>query len=187
MDQSSYKQKNWQWRIIIWASLILIFAKPIGQWLYQLLGFEQMYAATTTVIKKVGLNDNPTPASTTNEPASRELIIEVKNDTPNDYTVDTRVSSGQIDLANHTFTAGETKRITVKPYENMEGPVGRGDIIFLSAPISGSNNQICQEIHTLNYDLKYINQIKQPIELNLSAINSRMECKESSGPLPSNE
>jgi hypothetical protein len=186
MNQSG-QQKNWQWRVIIYASLFLLLAKPIGHWAYQLIGIEQIYASSTEALKRTGLSD--VVGVTTPAGPPPELIIDVKNDTPNNYTVETKISSGQIDLLNRTMVAGEVKRITVKPYSKLVNPVGRGDIIFLSEPVSGSNNQICQEIHTFNYDLKNAGQIKQPLAINLSAISSKMDCKESkdSAVLPSDD
>lgn len=175
MNQSG-KPKNWQWRFIIYASLFLLLAKPIGHWVYQLLGIEQIYASSSEALKRAGLSDVMGTAPTNPPP---QLIIDVKNDTTNSYTVETKISSGQVDLLGRTMAAGEVKRITVKPYSKIANPVGRGDIIFLSEPISGSNNQICQEIHTFNYDLKNAGQIKQPLSVNLSAISSKMECEDS--------
>lgn len=171
--RESYKQKNWQWRAILYISLFLIFAKPIGNFISKSLGLNEAYATTTTMINQVGISE---AIGTTTPPIS--LTIDVKNDTATDYTVETKISSGQVDLLSRTFAAGETKHITIKPYSKIANPVGKGDIIFLSAPIASKNNQTCQEIHTLNYDLKKVNATAQPLAVNLSSINSRMECKD---------
>lgn len=173
-QERQYKPKNWQWRVIISSILLLIFAKPFGHWMYNLLGIDEMYAASTSIMKQVGMAD--TYNATAGAPL--ELVLDIKNDTPNDYTVETKISSGQVDLPGRTLGIGEIKHITIKPYSKIVNPVGRGDIIFLSAPIAGNDNRTCQEVHTLNYDLKYANQIKQPVSLNLSAISSKLECKD---------
>lgn len=180
MNQSwqVYKQKNRQWRAIIWMSLFLIFGKGLGHWTYHLLGIDQVYSATTAVVKKVGLTDVLTATNET--PLPVQLIMDVKNDTLNDYTIESKPQSGHVDFSGQTFAGGEVKRFTIKPYDTSSNASAAGDIIFLSAPQTGSKNQTCQEIHTLNYDLKYAQKIKQPLVVNLSAINSKLECKDNS-------
>lgn len=170
----TYKQKNWQWRFIIIASLILLLAKPIANLIYRSLGLDKLYATSSTVMQHAGLAD----ALGMTPPLPTELVIDVTNDTPNDYTVETKVSSGQINVNGHSFAVGEVKRITVKPYSQISNPNGKGDIIFLSAPVTGNKNQTCQEIHTLNYDLKNASQYKRPLAVSLSSISSRLECKD---------
>jgi hypothetical protein len=178
MNQSwqNYKQKNWQWRVIIWSGLFLIFGKPLGHWTYQILGIDQLSAATTLVAKKAGISDILGSQASSLLPT--ELVIDVKNDTVNDYTIETKSLTGYVDSPGQTMIVGEVKRFIVKPYSKIDNPSARGGIIFLSAPIVGSNNQTCQEIHTLNYDLKRDGQVKQPLTFNLSAINSKIECKD---------
>lgn len=172
------KKKNWQWRIIIWSSLFLIFGKELGNWAYHSLGIESAYNATASVATKSGLTQfSANRANTTPVPLA-ELIIEVRNDTPNDYTIDSKIASGQLKFDGHALSAGEVKRFTILPEVYTEKGMGFGDLLFLSAPMAGSNNAtICQEIHTLNYDLKYAGQIRQPLTINLSSIASKMECK----------
>jgi hypothetical protein len=175
MNQASYRQKNKQWRIIIWSSLFLIFGKGLGQWFYHALGIDQAYTATTTMATKAGITDI---LGSTQVPPATMLVIEVKNDTPNDYSIDSKIVSGRIDFVGKNFSAGEIKRFTIRPESPELKELGMGDIIFSSAPIMGANNTTCQEIHTLNYDLRYANQIKQHLVVNLSSIVSKMDCKE---------
>lgn len=176
----SYKEKNWQWRVIISASLFLLLAKPIGTFAYRMLGLDKMYANSANMMQRVGLSDAITP------PASQtELVLDVKNDTPNNYTIETKISSGQIELTGKTVLVSNVKRITVKPYSKIANPIGKGDIIFLSEPIA-DNNRTCQEVHTLTYDLKNANKVQQPVAINLSTISSRMECK-NNGVSPSDD
>lgn len=171
----SLKRKNWQWRIIIWTSLFLIFGKSLGHWAYHALGIDQAYTATANLANKAGFVTML--ASETEVATTPQLIIDVRNDTPNEYTIDTRISSGQLNFNGNTLSAGDIKRFIIKPNDNAVDGTSMGDIFFSSAPISGVNNSICQEIHTLNYDLKYANQIKQPLVVNLSSIASKMLCK----------
>ncbi|MBA2654905.1 MAG: hypothetical protein H0U71_07575 [Gammaproteobacteria bacterium] len=167
----SQKTKNWQWRIIIWSSLFLIFGKSIGHWSYNALGIEKAYTATTSMANKIGV---VAAGGRVDMTAIPDLMIDVMNDTPTEYTLESKASSGEVVFNGKHLFAGEVKRFTVKP---LTQGVGVGDIIFLSAPIAGNNNTTCQEIHTLNYDFKYASKIKQPLIVNLSSIASKMECK----------
>lgn len=169
------KKKNWQWRIIIWATLFLLFGKSLGNWLYQALAIDSAYTVTTQAAKKVGLNDI---LGANNELTQLpEIVITVRNDTPNDYTIESKVLSGIADYAGNTLPVGSEKKITLKPDSYALTNTGRGNLIFLSTPMAGSNNMICQEIHTLNFDLKESNKIKHAQNINLSSIASRMDCK----------
>ncbi len=172
----SYKKKNWQWQTIIWSSLFLIFGKEFGHWTYHVLGIDQVYSATTSVINQVGIyNEFAQNKANTLQP---QLIIDVRNDTPNEYTIDYKIASGHLNFEGQSFSAGEVKRFTIKPNMYSADGNGFGDIVFNSALYSGNNNSICQEVHILNYDLKYANQIKQPLVVNLSSIASKTNCKE---------
>jgi hypothetical protein len=176
MNHAWRYQKNWQWRIIIWSSLLLIFGKSLGHWFYHALAIDQAYTATTSMANKVGITDilGANQAATT----PTQLVIQVRNDTPNEYTLESKVSTGHLDFTGNNFSAAEIKRFTISSENPDLKELGTGDIIFLSAPIPGANNTTCQEVHTLNYDLRYASQIKQPLIINLSSIASRMECKE---------
>lgn len=174
----SQRKKNWQWRIIIWTSLFLIFGKSLGHFIYNSLGIDQAYTATADMAKRAGFSD---VFKNDGSVAPPQMIIDVRNDTPNEYTIETKVVNGQADFVGHTLQAGNSKRFTLKP-QDMTTKTGMGDIIFLSAPMNGSNNTTCQEIHTLNYDLQYSNQVKQPLTVNLSSIASKMDCKENTSP-----
>lgn len=170
----SPKPKNRQWRIIIWSSLFLIFGKDLAIFTYHALAIDQAYTATTNFAHKAGFAG---VLAQKNETAvDPELIIDVRNDTPNEYTLESKVTAGKLNFEGNTFSVGEVKRFTVKSIMNTKG-AGLGDILFLSAPMAGSNNTTCQEVHTLNYDLKYANQFKNPLVVNLSSVASRIECK----------
>jgi hypothetical protein len=158
------KSKNKQWRIIIWCSLFLIFGKELGYLVYHGLGLNRTYTAIMNMANQVGMR-NMLP---------QQLIIEIRNDTPSEYTLDTKIYSGQLFFANAAFHAGDIKRFMIKADNSFKGI---GDILFLSSPMTGDHNTTCREIHTLNYDLKYADQIKQPFVVNLSSIASRIECK----------
>lgn len=174
----SQKQKNWQWRIIILASLLIIFGKEIGDWFSQILSlsFEQLISVTASAANKAGLIETLNSSSEESSPKPA-LTIDVKNDTPNEYIIQPKITSGELNFSGNNFAVGEIKRFTVKSSSQDGKEMGTGDIFFISVPLLGKNNTTCQEIHILNYDLKYAEQIKQPLFVNLSAIASRLECK----------
>lgn len=169
------KKKNWQWRIIIWSILFLIFGKSLGHWLYNAIAIDSAYTVTTRVAKKVGLNDILGPSDGLTQ--IPQIIITVHNDTPNNYTIESKILSGIADYDGNTLSVGSNKKITLKPDNYAVTKTGRGDLIFLSTPMAGNNNTICQEVHTLNFDLKDANKMKHPLHINLSSITSRMDCK----------
>jgi hypothetical protein len=171
------KQKSRQWRFIIIASLMLIFGKDISDWAKRTFSFDQMFAAITA-------ESSPATAVAAIKPL--QLVIDVKNDTPNDYTIATKVQSGKIDFEGNTFSVGEIKRFIISPME-ITATNASGDIVFSSTPMNGDKNTTCQEIHILTYDLKYANRIKKPLNTTLSAIASRLECKENTAAEPEEE
>lgn len=170
------KQKNWQWRVIIWSSLFIIFGKSLGNWAYNALGMDQAYTATAIVAKKAGIAEIMTTKVDT--PIDSVISINIKNDTINDYTITTHNLADQVDFTGSTtFMAGSQQKIKLNPNSRAKNSTGSGDIVFTSAPMAGNNNSICQEIHTLNLDLKDTTQLKSPLFVNLSSIGSKIECK----------
>jgi hypothetical protein len=171
-----YKKKNWQWRIIIGSSLFLVFGKDFGQWIYYILGIDHVYSATTNIISQVGiLNEFVQSKDSNSQP---KLIIDVRNDTLSEYTINYKNSSGHLNFNGQTFSAGEIKRFIIKSDTHSAISNELGDIFFHSAPYSGNHNSVCQEIHTLNYNLNQANHIKLPLTVNLSSIGSKINCQE---------
>lgn len=169
-----HKRKNWQWRTIIFASVVLLYGQDVGHWFANLFSFDQFYSLTANAANRANIitqiESNPDIKS------PLQLIIDVKNDTPSQYNIDTKIVSGQVNFPRNAFLVGEVKRFTITP--NSGDEKGTGDIVFISQPMAGSYNTQCKEIHILNYDLKYANLVKQPLVIKLSAIASRLECKD---------
>ncbi len=172
MNSMHQSRKNWQWRIITWSTLFLIFGKSFGHWCYQALAIDQAYHSASAMATKMGVIEvlDQSPVALT-----LPTIIEVRNDTPNEYKIENTATSGKLDFQGTTFNAGETKRFIIQSL-NTEQNLGTGEIIFLSAPLVGSNNTTCQEIHTLKYDFREANSTKRPLQLNLSSITSKLDC-----------
>jgi hypothetical protein len=191
MSRTSYsrRKKNWQWRIIIWSSLFLILGKDLGRFAYHALAIDKAYNTTVTIANKAGLitqNEGLDTFDLQGRSLSMpQLLIDIRNDTPNDYTIETKSTSSRVNHIGHTFSAGETKRFVIRPDINsMDKEIGTGNILFASASLYGTITTICREVHTLKYNLKYANQTKQPIMITLSSITSKIVCQNNSENIP---
>lgn len=165
------KSKSSQWKFIIIIGLILIFGKGIANKIGDWFSSNQFIALASQQIQSQTNKTNPPLTYSSNQ-----LIVEIKNDTQNDYIVAGKLKAGHLYFRGNSLLNGESKKFVISAEQN-NGRNAFGDIVFTSSPINGANHTICQTIHILNYDLKKAESTSQPLKVNLSSIASRLDCK----------
>lgn len=173
-DSQWSKNKSPQWKIIIFTGLFLIFGKSIGNKIGDWISSSQFMAMANQQIQMQARQT--TGLSNSALAANNQLILEIKNDTQNDYIVAGKLKAGHLYFHGNSLLNGQTKTFIISAEPNKSSDAF-GDIIFTSSPVNGANNTICQVVHVLNYDLKNADLESQPLKVNLSSIASRLDCK----------